>query len=122
MKSKSERLTIFVTRLCAHPAFSDEREALEGIASILDEVEDEFSGVARNPAAWELDGRLYPPKGDIARPDPAREGVTEFRNRAHSTFIGKNGGVEIVLRNKGRLGDVIYRREGADGNFLEPIT
>lgn len=51
--------------------------SLEGIASILDEVEDEFSGVARNPAAWEVDGRLYPPKGDIARPDPAREGVTD---------------------------------------------
>jgi hypothetical protein len=118
MKSKAERLAIFIARLGERPPFANEPEALDGLALILNTVEDEFSGVPSDPTAWESDGRLYPPQEDFARPDSLREGVTEYRSRGHSTFIGSNGAVEIIVRRRGRLMATIYRREGADGKFL----
>lgn len=122
MKSKAERLAIFIARLGARAAFAGHQEALQGITGILNEVEDEFSGVPCNPATWESDGRLYPPQEDNARPDPSRDGVTDYRSRGHHTFIGSNGAVEIVMRKQGRLWMTVYRREGADGGFLKPTT
>ena len=122
MKSKAERLTIFIARLEACPAFTSQQEAMEGLASTLNGVEDEFSGVPFDPEAWESDGRMYPPQEDSARPDPLREGVTVYRSRGHSTFIGANGAVEIVVRKQGRLNATVYQREGADGVFLRART
>ncbi len=122
MKTKAERLAIYLARLNAAFAFATRQEALDGIASILNAVEDEFSGVPRNSAAWESDGRLYPPDEDFAQPDASREGVTHYRSRGHSTFIGQNGAVEIVVRIRGILGSPVYRRAGADGEFLPEKT
>lgn len=85
-------------------------------------VEDEFSGVLFNPEAWKSDGRMYPPQEDFAQPDPFRAGVTVYRSRGHSTFIGANGAVEIVVRKQGRLDAIEYQREGADGLFLHAQT
>lgn len=67
MRSKSHRLQVFISRLKAAPPVSTKTEALALIATVLDEVEDELSGIVANPANWRSDGRMYPPRRQCAR-------------------------------------------------------
>jgi len=71
MATKAERLQEFATRLgAAVPARSFD-EAYGQITRILNEVEDELSGVSYDMSKSATDGRLYPSLWDNVRAGPA---------------------------------------------------
>jgi hypothetical protein len=108
---KRERLDLFFERLSAADQAADDVEAFLLISRILNEVEDEYSGVPFDPENWKDDGRLYPPLKDNARPVNGRPDLTRYRSRNHNTFIRENGA--IAIRALG--GDVIFEKAGKDG-------
>ena len=64
--SQQERLALEYERLDKLPPVSKPEEAFKQLATTLDEVEDEFSGVPRNPdPGLKFDGRMYPPREDF---------------------------------------------------------
>lgn len=64
----------------ARPASSAE-QALELLASVLNQVEDELSGIPFQPERWQNDGRMYPPLADSARDVEGRPELTRYRSR-----------------------------------------
>jgi hypothetical protein len=54
---------------------------------------------------------MYPAQDDAIVDVPGHPTVTCFRHRAHRTFIGANGSLEIQKLN----GDVLLSKFGADG-------
>ena len=112
--SKQERLDMFCQRLKDSPAAADAEEAFDQIQSILNEVEDEHSGIVYNPETWMSDGRL-PPQMDSVRSAGGRPDIRRFRSRHHNTFIGANGAIEIQLAIDGT---VVTSKAGADGRMV----
>ena len=112
VREKSERLSEFYEKFGkAHPSSSfDEVYGL--FVTLMNAVEDEFSGVPYDPARWQTDGRLYPPQIDSIRDVPDRPFVKRFRSKSHNTFIGTNGAVEIydMFRQ-----EVVFVKLGSDG-------
>jgi tyrosyl-tRNA synthetase len=89
-----ERLKEFFKRLQAAPPSNSAIEALDSLRFYLEQVEDEFSGVPKNPnPGLKYEGRMYPPKEDfiLANPDGSLIALT----RGHIIEIGKNGRIEI---------------------------
>ena len=115
LRSKRERFAIFIDRLRAAPAAASDIEAMAMLRAILNEVEDEFSGVPDNPAIHTSDGRLYPPQDDAKRSVPGRPDLTRYRNRGHNTYVGANGAISIVPA----VGqDTVLAKPGQDGNLI----
>ena len=112
--SKAKRLREFFRLLSAAPPASYEKDALDLIERILTNVEDEFTDVPANPKAWMTDGRMYPPQADSRRKVLGNERVIRFRSRAHNTFVGQNGSIEIRSIDD----DILLRKPGADGKHL----
>ena len=96
MLSKDVRFRLFLDRLHAAAPTASHDEAFALIATTLNAIEDEDSGVPADPANWQFDGRMYPPQADMARPLPGMPGVIVYRSRAHRTFIGANGAFAIT--------------------------
>ena len=115
--TKDERLRIFMDRLHAAPAVNSRELAYVQLSDILTAVEDEFSGIAANPALWMTDGRLYPPLPDYTREVRNMPGVFRYRHRFHVTFIGPNGCVEIQTLSE----QTIFSKAGADGMHLRDL-
>lgn len=68
--SLAERLAIVYERLDKLPAPTSAEEALQQLCSTLEEVEDELSGIPKNPSpGLEFDGRMYPPREDFINRD-----------------------------------------------------
>jgi hypothetical protein len=82
------------------------------IATILNAIEDEHSGVAANPSAWQSDGRMYPPQSDMARPSTEWPSVMVYRSRSRRTLIGTNGAFAITDLATGL---VPIEKPGSDG-------
>jgi hypothetical protein len=82
------------------------------VATILNVVEDEYSGVRFDPDAWENDGRMYPPDDDNRFPVDGHPAVTMYRTKGHRLFIRENGAIRIeeVATRK-----VVLAKPGADG-------
>ena len=95
MLTKAERLLEVIRRLEAASPASSADEAFELMASILNAVEDELTGIPYAPDNWRSDGRMYPPQDDAKREVPEMPGWTRYRNRAHVTLIGPNGEIRI---------------------------
>jgi hypothetical protein len=111
MPSKKERFEIFVKRLnAAEPAGSAE-DALILLGDILNDVEDEFSGIPNNPELWETDGRMYPPQEDSRRNVPGQPSLRRYRSRAHNTYIGVNGSIRIETVE----GKILLEKAGHNG-------
>lgn len=111
MSTKAARLRLFLARLAAAPAASSHDEALALIATALNEVENEHSGIPANPANWRTDGRMYPPQPDHARASANLPGVTIYRSVAHRTLIASNGALTIIGLDSNR---VLIAKPGAD--------
>ncbi|MDP9813913.1 hypothetical protein J2W42_006790 [Rhizobium tibeticum] len=116
MKTKQERFTLFVERLVAASAVGTHDEAFELICETLDGVEDEFSGIAANPATFQTDGRMYPPQPDSARRVPGQQGTIRYRSKAHNTIIGSNGAIRIETIGPKRT--IVLEKLGANGEGL----
>ena len=95
-----DRLDIFLGRLNRAPAADSDEDALLLIITVLEEVEDEYSGVVRNPDDTVVDGRMRPPTRlqEKVRPHPR---VRYFRQAAHDTFVSLSGAFQIRRRATG---------------------
>ncbi|MBB4636719.1 hypothetical protein [Longimicrobium terrae] len=110
---KHVRLQEFYRRLSASPPAQSDDEMFVRYCTLLDQVEDELTGIPYDPSAWMSDGRLYPPQKDRMLRAPAGH-VTVFRSRGHLTRLGENGAIEIVRVN----GAVEFRKAGSDGRHI----
>ncbi len=115
MLTKAARLRLFLARLTAAPAAASHDEALALIATVLNAVEDEHSGVPANPANWRTDGRMYPPQSDNARASADLPGVTGYRSVAHRTLIASNGALTIIELS---TNTVLIEKPGGDGKAV----
>jgi hypothetical protein len=102
---------MFVERLEAAPPARSGDEGLALVARILNEVEDEHSGVEYSPDAWKDDGRMYPPTEDNRREVSDLPSLRRYRSAKHNTFIGLNGSVLI----QDLQGEVLLDKPGLDG-------
>ena len=110
-RPKHERLAEFLKRLEQRPPASNFEEGYDLLCTVLNEVEDEMTSIPFNPDAWQTDGRMYPPQADSRREVEGHPKVTRFRNRAHNTFLGENGAIEIQAAAGGA---VLFAKPGAD--------
>ncbi|MEX2186635.1 MAG: hypothetical protein WD875_07570 [Pirellulales bacterium] len=115
MEPKPVRFRLFLERLQQAPPAQSFDEAFRQIADVLNEVENEFADIPYDPEAWESDGRMYPPQLDSERVIEGQERVRRFRSRAHNTFVGANGSIEIQEVN---AGTVVFTKDGADGKSV----
>jgi hypothetical protein len=113
--SKRERLNLVYNRLDNEQPAANHDEALTLIARVLNEVEDEFSGVPYNPDEPGTDGRMYPPNTRFRYKNWERPGIHCYRQVAHATFIAENGALEIRSRSGTELGNILYEKPGKDG-------
>lgn len=98
---RSTRLAIFLERLAAAPPASTASQAKSLLARILNEVEDEFSGIVFDPDMPLSDGRMYPPREDNRRNVHGRSDVVRYRSKAHNTYISNAGAIRIEDIEKG---------------------
>ena len=112
MVDRSERLKEFYRRLSSAPPASSEAEALGAIARILNEVEDELSGIPFDPGSPLNSGRMYPPQSDARRAHAIRSDLARYRSRGHNTYISSSGAIRIEEVN----GACQLEKPGADGN------
>lgn len=119
MLSKDARLRLFLDRLRSASPAANHDGAVALIASTLNAVEDDHSGVPANPSSWQSDGRMYPPQADMARPSPDLPGVMVYRSRGHRTLIGANGAFSIAEVHGGKI---LVEKAGADGHRLPSST
>lgn len=98
--TKRERLAEFFRRLAALPKFCSHDEALTTIQEVFTAVEDEFSGVPRDPTTdtpEETQDRMYPPHPDYERLSD-KPGFRRYDQLGHLTYIGDGGHVIFVDR------------------------
>ncbi|HLL89997.1 MAG TPA: hypothetical protein VK324_11910 [Tepidisphaeraceae bacterium] len=112
MASYEDRLREFFTRLDAAPAARSFDEGFGQIWRLLNEVEDELSGVAYNSTTLGRDGRLYPPMWDNTMRPPDRPEVWHLRSKNHVSLVGTNGAIEIrsIVPD-----ERVYEKPGDDG-------
>ena len=106
-------------RLNEAPRASSFDEALRQLSDILNTVEDEMTDIPYDPDTRRPDGRLYPPREDSIRDVPAYPRVRRLRSRAHNTFIGENGSIEIADSDSGvPPAAPLFKKPGADGRTV----
>jgi hypothetical protein len=108
---KSQRLGEFFRRLAEAPACSDFESAYYLVCSVLNSVEDQWTGIPYLPEQWQSDGRLYPPQLDNMRDMPEHPRVKRFRSVAHNTYISDDGAIEIRHIH----GEVLFSKLSANG-------
>ena len=119
MQKKRETLEEFYRRLGLTPAATHFEEAFALIHRIMNEVEDELSGVPMDsdPPMDSDDGRMYPPKEDMVFDMPGRPAVKVCLSKRHHTLVGNNGAIEI----RSLLGAIEFRKPGHDGRSLDAL-
>ena len=95
----AERLAEFYRRLAAAPPLLSADAALQQLGLILEQVEDELSGIFKRPTPpgiEDRDGRMYPPLDDhLHRHD---DGALTAFTRGHRIEIDPAGRVEVFDR------------------------
>lgn len=102
--SIQERLQEYYRRLSDHPPVSSAPEALMLVINLLNEVEDELSGLPRidpPPSPSQPDGRMYPPLQDYIEYNP--DGSIWARSKAHNIKISADGSIQILNRRSQQI-------------------
>ncbi|MBL1080312.1 SHOCT domain-containing protein [Nocardia sp. 2] len=100
--SVRQRLDIYYERLGQLPPANSADEAFNQVATTLDAVEDQYSGVPRNPnPGLDWDGRMYPPREDYTVQNP--DGSLTANTKGSVINIGSNGSIEIISKNSGQV-------------------
>jgi|GEM_PF-4554945 len=114
-----ERLQIYFQRLRESPPARSANEAIDLVNAILDQVEDEYSGVPKNPnpGLTTPDGRMYPVQPDRIDPNPNVVGGYILTTRGNLIYIGPDGSIQIYTRvrtpSSGSLpGDLLLDKTG----------
>ncbi len=116
MLSKRERIEEFLRRLeRAEPAGSA-AAAFALLSRILNEVENELSGIPFDPTKWQSDGRLYPPQEDHKRNVEGRSDLIRYRSARHNTFISVDGGIKIIDLESDQC---VLNKPGLNGRTIE---
>jgi hypothetical protein len=103
-----QRLDEVYRRLGELPPATSAEEALDNLARTLEEVEDEHSGVPKNPnPGLAFDGRMYPPREDFI--DHLPDGGLIATTKGNVIYAAPDGDLRIVSR---RTGEELYHREG----------
>ncbi|GAA1525544.1 hypothetical protein [Kribbella lupini] len=115
--SLPERLALLYDRLSALPPARTADEAFRQLAETLDRVEDEHSGVERDPnPGLKFDGRMYPPREDFTERLP--DGGLRATTKGNLIEISPGGTTDIYSRH---TSDLVYRRPGIDAQpALDP--
>ncbi len=115
--SLPDRLSLLYHRLSALPPARTADEAFRQLAETLDQVEDEHSGVVRDPnPGLKFDGRMYPPREDFTERLP--DGGLRATTKGNLIEISPGGTTDIYSRHTNNL---IYRRPGIDAQpALDP--
>jgi hypothetical protein len=115
--SLPERLALLYERLSALPPARTADEAFRQLAQTLDQVEDEHSGVVRDPnPGLKFDGRMYPPREDFTERLP--DGGLRATTKGNLIEISPGGTTDIYSRHSNEL---VYRRPGMDAQpALDP--
>lgn len=116
---KRERIGEFIRRLEAAQPASDVAEALKLVCGTLNAVEDELTDIPYDLDRSDSDGRLYPPLQDSVREVEGHPNLRRYRNRAHNTFIGTNGAIEIRLIDETKPS--LISKPGRDGRGVWEI-
>jgi len=108
-----ERLRAIQVRLQAAERVSTHDEAFVLLTRIVNEYEDEHSGIPYEPGAARTtpDGRIYPPEPDSEKPSSV-PGARRYRTRGHNVYIGSNGA--IAFENV-KSGVIEFSKPGSDG-------
>lgn len=111
--NRKERTELFLRRLGMAPSCSSVDEALTQIGAILNAVENEFTSIPFNPAAWESDGRLYPPQEDQRRDVEGYPAIRRYRSKQHNSWIAENGAIKIMQGST-----LCLEKPGLDGKTI----
>ncbi|HZK80853.1 MAG TPA: hypothetical protein VFC46_07295 [Humisphaera sp.] len=106
--SKAERLRIVFSRLRDAPPAKNANEAMATMNRLLDDVEDEFSGVPKDPnPPRTATARMYAPQSDSIVMDD--DGNLIAVSAGHIVVYGADGSIRIEQRASGR---VVFRKAG----------
>lgn len=114
---KGERFRLFVQLLTSAAPARNGEEARQLLDTLLNQVEDEHSGVPYQPSNWRFDGRLYPPQDDAELKSPWPD-VRAFRTRGHYVLFAESGAVRIIEARRAlgsSDGKVVLDKPGSDG-------
>ncbi|HEV3025319.1 MAG TPA: hypothetical protein VGX76_22770 [Pirellulales bacterium] len=106
------RLDEVFRRLDAALAASTWEEAHQRLCQILDQVEDERTGIPNEPDKWMDSERMYPPQSDRMS-SVAGTDVKRFDSERHLTYIAPNGAMLICRR--WRATEITFAKNGKDG-------
>jgi hypothetical protein len=102
--SMPERLEEFYRRLATAPPLPSAEDALQQLCTILEDVENELSGIPRQeppPVPGRSDGRMYPPQPDFTtRHD---DGQITAITKNHFIEIAANGEIVIKARRTNEI-------------------
>lgn len=115
-KTKRERVVELVRRLDAAAPSNNAEEAQDLVTTVLDQIEDEHSGVVNDPSSPLADERIWPPIAKYFFALPDRDDLDGYRRRGHETIIRSNGAILIRTR-VGAL--VILDKAGRDGRKVD---
>ena len=90
----------------------------------MNAVEDERTDIPFNPAAWQSDGRMYPPRDDAEKPS-GNGASRRFRTKWHNILYGANGAIRIQRAptppDEWTSGVVILDKAGRDGRRIQDL-
>ena len=98
-----DRLAEVYRRLKERPHASTGTEALQQLCEVLEQVEDELSGIARqdpSPGPARFDGRMYCPEEDFVVRNP--DGRLVALTRGHRIEIAADGSLRIINKLTGQ--------------------
>lgn len=111
-----ERIRLFYMHLGELPPFQSHDHALAEIDRVLAQVEDEHSGVERDPSGMPVvtGGRMYPPHPAFAK-ECDIPGAVLYVQKGHFTYIGEKGAI-LIRNRKSKI--VEFEKDGSDGRGI----